>query len=697
MCHSEPGPWVRPVETSRFVLITACAALIWVSAVPRPAEACGCLSPPIPAPEEVDFAVNQESELIIFEVEQGDDPHVTAHVLIKYAGDPEKFGWLIPVPSVPELSLSHSGAFGLIEEQTRPAINITPRNVCPQQQWTCRTHPPPSCTSSSDGRGYSAGGGAQYDDYNAAGDSGGFGAGTGGAGSAPPPPVTVYARESVGDYETVTIGAGDGEAAVQWLNDQGFIVNSTMGKYMQPYLDAGMLFLASKLQPNADVSELRPLRMRYAGDTPAIPLQLTAVAAEPHLTVTAIIYADGPYEPYGHPIVEVGEDDIGSPDGSANNYAAVLSRLADSVGGDGFVLEYYGTPPAYADPNPQCCGAQGGVTDDICGVSGNGVCECPLRDYDAVDCGGESGPAAEIGMVAELASKYTRVTRLSTRLSPEEMSFDPMFRPMLSDDVEMGRRTFTGTHTVLTGCSADVVNGPAYDQVVSTQECASTYCGVEGQCVGTAAGAGCVCSRQELARVFTDLDGTRAVTCVPQQGTVDLSAGGLELPDACAGKELSAGSSCFDIGGFATVLCPAGQAAVSTGADVAACEPVVAETDGPGGRNYTLGVDALEVCAPAPPACPRHGWLEPVAVQIEGSQCLSSVPDASWLEVPPMPTCGAYYPTPMDTAAPRAQEDDVSLCGCRAVGSQPVGSPAGGLAALLVMLGAALRLRRGQG
>src|SRR5687767_4404931 len=87
--------------------LAACAALLLE---PRTAVACGCLSPP--AVEEGEFAVNQRAEQIIFEVEPG---WVTAHVLIKYAGDPAKFAWIIPVPEIPELAISPSTAFGLLD------------------------------------------------------------------------------------------------------------------------------------------------------------------------------------------------------------------------------------------------------------------------------------------------------------------------------------------------------------------------------------------------------------------------------------------------------------------------------------------------------------------------------------------------------------------------------------------------------
>jgi hypothetical protein len=65
----------------------AAAALV-IAAAPSRAEACGCLSPPDPVVlGEDDFAVNQQAEQIIFEVDEGT---ITAHVLIRYAGDPSQ-------------------------------------------------------------------------------------------------------------------------------------------------------------------------------------------------------------------------------------------------------------------------------------------------------------------------------------------------------------------------------------------------------------------------------------------------------------------------------------------------------------------------------------------------------------------------------------------------------------------------------
>ncbi|HET9483732.1 MAG TPA: DUF2330 domain-containing protein, partial [Xanthomonadales bacterium] len=232
------------------------------------AAACGCLSPP--AVEEGEYAVNQSAEQIIFEVEPG---WVTAHVLIKYAGDPAKFAWIVPVPEAPELAISPLTAFGLLDRATSPQVAVSVENICPISEYTCM-HANNSC-------GDDDSPGTPFPDAGASTDAGATGQ----------PPVEVIDTKVVGDYQTVTFRASEAAAATQWLRDNGFIVNQTTSIYMESYVQANMVFVAAKLVPGADADSIKPLRMRYRAAYPQVPLVLTAVAAQPHLTVTSFIYS----------------------------------------------------------------------------------------------------------------------------------------------------------------------------------------------------------------------------------------------------------------------------------------------------------------------------------------------------------------------------------------------------------------------
>jgi len=137
------------MRASQTIVALVAATTVTVAGL-RVADACGCLSPPAPVGDE-EYAVNQQAEQIIFEVEPN---YVTAHVLIKYAGDPASFAWIVPVPEAPELGISPVSAFGLLDRETAPDVTVDVANLCPISEWQCQFHDQPNC-----------GGSARDDDY----------------------------------------------------------------------------------------------------------------------------------------------------------------------------------------------------------------------------------------------------------------------------------------------------------------------------------------------------------------------------------------------------------------------------------------------------------------------------------------------------------------------------------------------------
>ena len=657
-------------------LSTAALALA-ATLTPNRAEACGCLSPPDPvALDTNNFAVNQQAEQIIFEV--GEET-VSAHVQIRYAGDPEQFAWIVPVPNVPDLELSHTIAFGMIDEETAPNAFSRFESLCPVPEYQCEYHPTPDCdlpgqngSDSDTGDGLTGG--------DSPGDT------DGGGGGEPPSGVDVLDMQTVGDYETVTFSADDAALAVDWLHENGFIVNETMTPYMQPYIDGGMVFVAARLVAGAGVDSIKPLKITYDGTQPMIPLQLTAVAAEPHMTVSAFIYSDESFAPVDHPLIDLDPSRIARDPSSRMNYPMVLAASIDEAGGDAFVREYEGPPirPRFFDPSGCCDGGS-----DWCGIEADSQCQCPAAEWDAADCMELEGLLESIELTNRLADEYTVLTRLTTRLSPEEMTFDPMFEGRGAPEEPQGRLQLEGVQYNLQGCDEDVIDQQAYEENLRQQECTAMYCG-EGSCVVSGSGkAGCDCNDGFVAKSFTDYDGLPSITCVPETGTVDLGLT-TDLPDVCAGFDCGAGD-CVEVGGFPTCDCAAGDSAVfdQTLAAVT-CEGEAEAIGDPGANNYTGPLQALEVCAPAPPNCGDRGWLVEADIEgIHGVMCESSTPTPEQLEVPEPPTCEDVYG---ETATPAGEGDDdgSGSGGCSSTGS------AGGLgwAYLGLLLFGTVRLRR---
>ena len=604
-------------------LVSVAVALVVLR--PTPCEACGCFSPPEP-PAGVsaqDYAIAQRSEQIIFEV--NGDGTITAHVLIEYEGDPASFAWIVPVPNAPALALSEDFAFRLLDSMTRPADPQEPADICPRPVYQCRQHPRLYCPGARScfPPGLDA----------AASDS----AVDGSVGPPDDPPVDVIDRAVIGMYDTVTFAAGDAAAAILWLQSEGFIVNATMAPFMQPYADAGMVFVASRLVAGADLDAIRPLRMTYRADMPMIPLRLTAIAADPHLAVTAFIFGECPFEAMGHPNITLRTEEIVFANGRSN-YPSALARQIDEAGGDAFVTEWSDLAPLPPFSAEFCCGES-----DRCGIGGDGVCQCPLSSFEEIDCSDEIRDGARL--VEDLAFRHRSLTRITTRLSPEEMTFDPMYQPAPSAGrvrVALSARAMT-----LDACTGAILDADRVEaeRLAAVQICATTYCG-DGQCVESDGRAGCVCGANRVARSFTDLDARRSITCVPDVPIVDYAAGGITLPDACAGVDCGDGT-CLDLGGFATCDCDPDRAAVLFDGRPR-CERFGSPSGSAGGEDYSQPLRDIDVCAPPPPtSCGTNGWLVRVAQRPHVVECDSSMPsNPRLLVVPPMPMCPPPPPEP---------------------------------------------------
>jgi hypothetical protein len=505
------------------------------------------------------------------------------------------------------------------------------------------------------------------DDFPSVSDAGAFADGSTGQ----PPPVTVINEQVVGDYQTVTFRASEAAAATQWLRDNGFIVNQTTSIYMESYVQANMVFVAAKLVPGAGTSSIKPLKLRYRAAYPQVPLVLTAVAAEPHLTVTSFIYANRGFKPQGHPTVTVDQKRIARDAAGRTNYPMVLARTVDEAGGDGFVIEYR------AQPQEPQIGTMGFCCDnenDSCNLGGNNTCECPRSEFDFADCSKVSDIVDGVKLLDQLAAKYQSVTRITTRISAEEMTFDPAFEADFTGS-QIGRLALNGSQPTLQNCASDVMDHDKLGAITALQECSTLYCGA-GQCMVTEHGAGCACDAGYVAQRFIDLDSKPSVTCVPQTPPCDLRAGGEALPDACANVDCGAGA-CIDRNGVAVCGCNAGAAAIAGLADAPICDTIRASSQTPGAEDYSDALRTLEVCAPALPACDSDGWYVKQTSPRPGVACGAQTKPTSLQMVPkPAPTCGGFF-------------------GCGGCSESPDGAPIGGLVgAGWVVLALFVRRRR---
>ena len=246
-------------------------------------------------------------------------------------------------------------------------------------------------------------------------------------------------------------------------------------------------------------------------------------------------------------------------------------------------------------------------------------------------------------LLDELATRYPHLTRITTRVSPEEMTFDPHVRASTTARRRFGRLSLRGNQPSLAACTGGMLDKPRYADLDGAA-------GVRGDVLrhrrpvrdhrSTAPRARAARARSRSGSL--DLDGAPSVTCVPETPTVDLRAGGEPLPDACADVELrrrhvhrSQRRRGLRVRDRAP---PRWSAPRRRPRRAARRSSARATRRAP--RTTATALRDLEVCAPPPPACGPDGWLVHTGSTRPGVACGDLDPPASAQRPGPKPTCG---------------------------------------------------------
>ena len=251
----------------------------------------------------------QNAEQIIF---RQDGDQVAAIVRIQYSGPAEDFSWVVPVLGIPEVATSSELLFTNLERITRPsfllefegdgcdipfASDLAAENLAPQA--------------------------------GSPGDDGG---------------VTILEEKPVGPFNLQIVSSDDPDAMAKWLIDNNYDLNDRGRELLAPYIEAGMNFVALRLQKDKDTGDLVPLRMVYNTDRPMVPIRLTAIAAEPDMGV--LVYLVGPAQaiPTNFPAVEINYAKLNwfQSFNGYRQYQTLVTEAMNEVGGQGFATDYAG-------------------------------------------------------------------------------------------------------------------------------------------------------------------------------------------------------------------------------------------------------------------------------------------------------------------------------------------------------------------
>jgi hypothetical protein len=139
-----------------------------------------------------------------------------------------------------------------------------------------------------------------------------------------------------------------------------------------------------RLQPQAGVQDITPVKLTFATNQSdiTIPLRMAAAAALPHMNLLVWIFSSNRYVPKNYQSLHLSDNQLSANPYPAANYTQLVDNAVSQSGGHGFLTEYAGptSPGSSNDPT-----------------------------------------------LAALEHQYSYVTRLYTRISPEQMTLDPVF------------------------------------------------------------------------------------------------------------------------------------------------------------------------------------------------------------------------------------------------------------------------------
>jgi hypothetical protein len=151
----------------------------------------------------------------------------------------DDFGWIVPIPSIPEIDTESQELAGIFTELSRLTNDDLPSSF----PWDRER-----------GSGYDGGGGG----------GGGYGG------------VTVVQQELAGIYEVTVLVASSAADLVAWLTDNNYSVHEGSEPVFQDYIDRGWCFVCMRLESSRDLfGSLHPLRVSFSSDLPVYPMRLT--------------------------------------------------------------------------------------------------------------------------------------------------------------------------------------------------------------------------------------------------------------------------------------------------------------------------------------------------------------------------------------------------------------------------------------
>lgn len=234
--------------------------------------------------------------------------------------------------------------------------------------------------------------------------------------------VEVFASGEVGPFGFDVIGSSDPMALITWLRDNNYRVEPPMEPLINVYVEEEFAFIAMRLLDGETSDSIKPIEITYPGEKPMIPLRLTAVAANNNMPVFTWVFADAQAVPENYEHMEIATEEITFSTFGSNNYQRLVQDRADALGGRAFITEFAAPAQTIELGNPY---------------------------------------------LQNLARNQGYLTRLTTYISPNEMTDDPVFAIEQRPDVSNIRdaSNMTGLYDCERDGSSNLINLSGSDAI----------------------------------------------------------------------------------------------------------------------------------------------------------------------------------------------------------------------------------------
>lgn len=228
---------------------------------------------------------------------------------IQYSGNPAEFAWVLPVKKGAWIEASTDAWFEVLEATTKMSVQAPSANC--------------------GGSGFGCMGSAASADL-----SGAEGGGNG-------EPVKVVHEGTVGPYDTVTLETTTQGVLVDWLKAHDFAVEDGIEPVIDAYVAEGFDFIALRLQPNAGIRQMKPVRIVSPGASATLPLRMVAAGSAADVSIILYVVGEGRWKTSNFPALSVPLDLL-SWDFAAqtSNYAELRAATLTAAGGRGWLTTY---------------------------------------------------------------------------------------------------------------------------------------------------------------------------------------------------------------------------------------------------------------------------------------------------------------------------------------------------------------------